>query len=457
MQAIDVLNICQQTTTIIHHKLMDMKKIILLAIATATVLLGLYTGCKKDSSIGASQKQWGTLTADSVRYNTVTHLFTPTGNIKGALQSKAPIEQIYYYLTTVASPDQLVYIDTSFVQGSSKVDFEIPESVFKGLDLEDATGIKVMVRLLNNAAFSGDIGIVPFTPPLPELSGFTDTLQPDLTGGTTPVKGRITAESGLTKILIEDDATGTYTGVDSILDLKGATNYQLDYDYTYRAQASHVRITAFDTYGLSKSVTIFMPVLTYDSYKDIQMSAQGTSSTSSSNCFFMTDGAVIGSCAIEGQEKDLKFLLYCSGSQVLSFYSPSNSTGVAKNYKCDGVSWVQQVADLKDVKFRVLIPGTKATDAVYAAYNSNQMATLDDSFFEGIAAPGSHSAKYDTDEGNASSNVFNLTKAYLIWAQVPEADGSTKNILIRVKSVNIVTDTGAQGLSSMVMDVMMEK
>lgn len=337
------------------------------------------------------------------------------------------------------------------------MDFEIPVSVFKDLDLSEATGIYVAARLGNKATLFGEIGIVPFTPPLPEISGVADTLQPDLTGGTTPVKGSITAKSGLMKVLIEDDATGEFTGVDSIIDLKGITNYQLDYKYTYRPQASHIRITATDSYGLSKSVTIFMPVLTYDSYKDVLMSAQGSSAVSSSNCFFLADGSVIGSCEIDGKENQLDFLLYCSGAQVLSFYSPSNSTGVAKNYKCEGVSWMQNTADLTDVTFRVLLPGTAATDRVYAAYNDNQVESLDEDFFDAIAAPGSHSAKYDADESKASANVFNLTKAYLIWAQVPEADGSSKNLLIRVKTVNIVTDAGAQGLSSMVMDVLMQK
>lgn len=103
-----------------------------------------------------------------------------------------------------------------------------------------------------------------------------------------------------------------------------------------------------------------MPVLSYKVFKDVQMSAQGTSAASSVHCFFMSDGSVIGNCGIDGHEGQLDFLLYCSAAQVLSFYSSSNSTGVAKNYKCSAVSWEQNVTALKDTKFRILVPGSAA-------------------------------------------------------------------------------------------------
>lgn len=68
-----------------------MKKIMLLTFLTATLALGLYTGCKKDQAMNTSADQWGTVTGDSVRYNTITRLFTPEGPLKGPCRLRRPL------------------------------------------------------------------------------------------------------------------------------------------------------------------------------------------------------------------------------------------------------------------------------------------------------------------------------------------------------------------------------
>ncbi|HTN37319.1 MAG TPA: hypothetical protein VL053_09605 [Arachidicoccus sp.] len=55
----------------------------------------------------------------------------------------------------------------------------------------------------------------------------------------------------------------------STIDLMAVKTYDLNYDYTYRSLAAHIRITTIDTNRLSGTISIFMPVLTYNIYKNV--------------------------------------------------------------------------------------------------------------------------------------------------------------------------------------------
>jgi hypothetical protein len=396
------------------------------------------------------------MAGDSLTYNTATRKFMPDSTVIVTLHAPSGVRLVYCYLMRTGAPDAMIYFDTASAGTEKDFTFHIPYAVFRDADMSGVTGVKVMAKLLDNSSFEGIVPITPFTPPLPVLRNFPDTLMPDLAGGKTTVAGEVSSESGLSKIVLEDDYKGDFSPVDSVTGLQGVKDYSLSYNYAYRQYATHLKVIATDIYGLTTSFVITMPVLPYDVWKDVTMMAQGTSSAASPNCFFMESGTLTGTCDISGHEPEINFLTYCNTSPAMYFYSPTNTANVAKNFKCSGTAWAPDVTTMKATRFRVLVPGSAATDAIYAAYNANAITTLDDAFFDGISDPSASSSKFIADESQEGSSVFNLTSAYLIWVRIPVDGGGYKNGLIRVKAVDVNSDSGSQGLSTITFDLMLQ-
>lgn len=396
-----------------------------------------------------------TITTQDFIYNSATRQFTPDTAVSGTVSSPAGVQLIYFYLVRNNRTDSLIYAGTPATESRHDYSFSIPNGAFINTDMREATGIKVMVRHTDNSSYEGNIKLTAFTPPLPVMSNFPATLEPDLSGGITVVTGNIKAESGLQRVDLYDDYQGEFELLHSITDLNNAKDYTLSYDYTYREKATHLKVTATDSYGQVVETIIEMPVLSYNVWKDITMTAQGSSSIASVNSFFSgATGTLFGNCDISGHEKEIDFLTYCSAAFVMTFYSPTNTSGVAKNYKCNGAAWEPDPADMRATRFRVIVPGTADADDLYAKYNSNDIESLEDALFGAIAVPSSSTAKYDANEANQSANTFNLTTASLVWVRVPQADGSFKNGLIKVKAVNVA---GTAGLSTLTFDILMQQ
>lgn len=195
----------------------------------------------------------------------------------------------------------------------------------------------------------------------------------------------------------------------------------------------------------------------YHIQRDVTMMAQGSKSTNTTNCFFLENGTLTGPCNISSNEGELDFIVYCSKSLAIAFYSPANATNIAKNYQCSKEAWSPEISKLKATHFRVLVPGNRKIDAIYAAHKTEDYKQLNDAFFAGISRPSSLSPKYNPDETQASSSQFNTTTANLIWVTIPQKDGSLKNALIAIKSVNIIKEEGNYGLSTITFDIISQK
>lgn len=505
--------------------------------------------CKKDDGV----QQPGTVNAKDFIYNLATKNFYPDTALTAQVTSPGGIKFLYCYLIRSNATDSLIYVGYPKEGNETDYSFSIPAASFPFSSIANVRGVKVMVKQADNSSFEGFVKIDVYDPSKPFLTDFPLSISPDLNGGTTAVTGTVTSESGIAKVDIYDDyqTEGTYVLVQSLTDPAGSKNYSLNYQYTYRKAAQHIKVAATDIFGQTMETVIDMPVdintfkpkfvdfpagitpvltggttrvtgkitsvtglakvdvyddydgsyvlvgsitdlngskdytLNYDYsyrkraqnlkliatdtdnlptelviplnvtymtevYRDVVMSGQ----TGTEGSFFdSSNGTVFGNCEVSGNEEKLDFLIYCSNAGVLSFYSPTNTSSAASNYKCNGTSWSPVTSDLKGTRFRVLVPGTAVYDNVYTLYNAGNIDVLDDNFFTGIQAPGSSSTKFDAAAAPAS-NIFNLTNAYLLWVRIPQADGTNKNCLLRVKEVNI---NASAGLSTIRFDIIVQK
>lgn len=518
----------------------------LLCLFTALVIV---SSCKKDDSSATA-----TFTAEEYIFNKANQSFSPQADLKAQITAPTGIRFVYCYLVRSGATDSLLTVVTPSDQ-PKEYTLNIPSAVFPLNGLSKVTGVKVMVKQTDNSTIAGFINIKYFDPELPQLTDFPTTLTADLDGGTVAIAGNITSMYGLTQVEIYDDykTENTFELVATVDDLNSGKLYALNYGYTYRKAAQHIKLVAKDIYGQSSELIIAMPVdvslfkpkfvnfpvaitpdmngsvavtgnitsltglkrieiyddyqgaytlvstisdlnaslnytLNYDFtyrkrdanikiiavdmdevqseliipltvnyssilYSDVTMTAQ---STGTNTIFFSGTGTTLGNCELNASEAAMAFLFYGTGSGP-AFYSPTNTSSVAGNFKCNNTAWtITNPASLRATRFRVLVPGTTAgIDNVYAQYKANNLDVIDDSFFlteNAIAAPGSSSAKFDAI-ATPTTAIFNLTSAYLIYVRIPDAGGATyKNALIRVKEA-----TSAAGTSTIKFDIYVQK
>lgn len=409
-----------------------MKNFYLIAIIVAGFIL--LNSCKKDKTAANTPD---VLTAKDFTFNTATGQTGPDTALNGELNSTIGIRLIYFYLMRSDKTDSLIYRDTPAQENRNLYHFSIPTKSFSAAKLTKVTGVRVMVKHIDNSSFEGLIKMTAFTPTMPALSDIPASVLPDETGKTL-IKGKASSENGLKLIEFYDDYRGVFEKIDQIELTKNEKTYELSYQYTYRKNAGKIKIIITDNFGLKAESLINIPIKSYVLYKDLTMMAHGTASAPSVSSFFNGEaGSLLGSCNVSGQEQRVDFVTYCTTAMVFSLYSPASATTITKNYKCNTQVWEPDPASLKATKFRVLIPGTADADRVYAAYHANTITALDDQFFAGITAPGSSTAKFDAASANQSANVFNVTTAYLIWIRVPKPDGTFTNQLLSAKAVAI--------------------
>lgn len=395
----------------------------------------LLNSCKKDKNAATDKPD--VLTAKEFTFNTAIGQTGPDTVLNGELNSTIGIRLIYFYLMRSDKTDSLIYRDTPTQESRNLYHFSIPTKSFSAAKLTKVTGIRVMVKHIDNSSFEGLIKMTAFSPPLPTLTGIPVSALPDEMGKVL-IQGKANSENGLKLIEFYDDYKGIFEKADQLFLTKNEKTYALSYPYTYRKNASKIKIVITDSFGLKAEALIHIPVKSYVLYKDQTMMAHGTASAPSASSFFNGEtGTLLGSCNVSGQEQRVDFVTYCTTAAVFSLYSPASATTITKNYKCNTQVWEPDPGSLKATKFRVLIPGSPDTDRIYAAYSANTITALDDQFFEGIPVPGSSTAKFDAATTNQAANIFNTTAAYLIWIRVPKADGTFTNQLLSAKSVVI--------------------
>lgn len=408
--------------------------------------------CKEDSATRPDD----TFTAKEFIYNLATKKMSPDNELNGTIQSEAGIKLVYYYLVRDNASPLLVHTEEPLAEQQHKYDFKVPNSAFADQDMEMVKGLKIMVRHLDNSSSESFVSVSPFTPGRPVMSGFPESVTPDLNGTPSQISGDIIAESGIEKIDIYDDRTalGNFALVDSITGLNGVAEYSLSYAYVFARRANQVKIVVTDGVGVTaESIVNLNVVYPTTTFSDVFMTAH---STGTNTIFIAENGTTLGNCSLNASEANMAFLYYGTGTGP-SFYSPTNTANVAKNFRCDGVSWTISNPDaLRATRFRVLLKGSSdEVDQVYSLVEDNGIDVLDDSFFadRNIAAPTASSARFDSSVA-ASATVFNLTNASLIYVRIPDFAGAAtyKNALIKVKEA-----TSTTGTSTIKFDIIVQK
>lgn len=519
-------------------------KPLLLLFAMGIVIIS----CKKDKTDSGN----ATISAIDYTFNKATKSFTPDTGVKADINSASGIRFVYCYLIRSNATDSLIYVSNNTQDNPKTYTVKIPSKVFPVNNISNITGVKILAKQSDNSSVEGFIKVTYFDPALPAFNGFAASINPNLTGGNTPIAGNVTSDFGLKQVDIYDDykATNSYELVTSITTLNSAKQYALAYNYIYRKASQHIKIVATDIYGQTKELIINMPVdlsafkpiltnfaatitpnltgttavtgtitsvtglkrvdiyddyqgsyvlitsinlnsslnysfnyaytfrrraanfkliavdnddlqtekviplnITYQSkiYRDVFMTAQ---TTGTNTIFFIDNGTTLGNCDLNASEPTMSFLYYATSTGP-TFYAPTNTSGVASNFKCNGVSWViANPANLRATRLRVLVPGTTGIDNIYTQYNSGNLDVIDDAFFtaNSVSIPAGSTARFDAVAA-PTTGIFNTTGAYLIWVRVPDANGTTfKNGLIRAKVA-----TATVGTSTITFDILLQK
>jgi hypothetical protein len=428
--------------------------------AISIIMMGLFA-CKKDKGTSGSTVK-DVVTSQDYVFNLATRNLTPTNSVSVNIKSEVGVRFVYNYLVRTGLSDSLVNITYATADNQKDLTINIPNTAFSVTNMQAASGIRSVIKRIDNSSDESIVKLTSFQPPLPILSNFPVSKLPDANGRILIV-GKATSETGLARIELLDDSTGPFTLITTISNLNGVKSYDLSYDYTYRANTANFRIIAFDTFGIRTEYTIRIPALPYTLYQNVNMGSQGNATeTVLNNHFFISNGTTAGTCQLPLNELNLDFLYYGTGSGG-NFYAPTNIGNVATNYRCNGASafWTPNAANLKATRFRVLVPGDGGViDALYANFNANTIPDLDDTgFFNGIPIPSGNTARF-LPTGTLSTSLFNTTTGYLIWVKVPTIAGPVtpttvfKNCIIRVRDA---VNTATTSLATVRFDIYVQK
>lgn len=405
--------------------------------------------CEKDETKRKGSANVSLQTDDYI-FNIGNKELSPANDVSINIKSDVGVESIYSYLIRDNKADSLLNIFFPGEEDNIKdlnVSFE--KSLFLKPDMTQVKGIKVMVRNLNKAAYEGFVKITPFFPQLPGLSDFSSGEQPD-DNNKVIIEGKASSENGIAKVEILHDATGPYTVVQTFDNLNGVKNYNVNYTYTHDPEANNVQIILYDNEGYTTSHVVKILTVPYILRKDIVMNAQGDATTNSVSSWVndMT-WSTLGSCDLHALSKNnadvlkdyqrIAFLFYGTSS-LATFYAPSGAGNIAKNYICGSAEWgvpTTDVSAFKATRFRSIVRSQNAaTAALYSNIESENITTLDNTFFTGITAPSSTQARYVAEPADNVANDFNTTTRNLVWVKVPKENGGEVNVILRIKEVS---------------------
>lgn len=256
-----------------------------------------------------------------------------------------------------------------------------------------------------------------------------------VTSGTT-FTGKITSVTGLKKIDIYDDQSGTYTLISTKENLGAATDYNFSDTYTLRMRASNIKIVVEDLDGVQAELVIPIDI-TYGSvlYRDVEMNAQSAGTKTA----LLRNGTAIGNCALNANEANIMFV-FGFQSSTLAFLNPKQPGSFLTNLKCNGnAGWsISDPNVILNTQFRVLIKDTApvaAINNIYTLLENNEIDDLSDSFFTGISAPASNTPRLSNAANPVSASYFNYTNASILYVKITDPITLVvKNALIHVKS-----------------------
>ena len=506
-----------------------MKKI-LKPLLLCCLAMAIIAGCKKNefSDVGD-----GTVEAKEYTFNRATKIFDLGSELKSNIAAAEGVKFVYCYLQRSDKPDSLIHVTDNKGVILPTYELVIPITAFPVNSMSTVKGVKILVKQGNNSSLEGFVPIKYFDPALPQFSAFSASINADLNGNPTAIVGTIKSEYGIKQVDILDDfqTENTYVLVSSITGIANVKQYALNYAYSYRKAAQHIKVRATDIYNQTSELIINMPVdvsifkpkfnnfpasiattassvagqitsvtglkkvdiyddrsgtyqllgsvanlngvktynytgayayamraehvkiiavdtedlqseliipinATYQSkvYRDVVMNAQ---TTGTATIFFDTDGTTKGNCELNASELSMAFLFYATSSGP-TFYAPTNTTNIASNFRCNGVSWVlsRPAADMRATRFRVLLQSVTAEKLVYDDLAAGKVDDLVGRL--GALTISSSGPRYDAAAAPTSAIFNTTTGSNLIAVKIPDVGSAAtfKLALIHVKEAN---------------------
>lgn len=382
---------------------------------------------------------------------TLTPSLTGTTAVTGKAVSETGITKIYFYDNSTGN---FVVIDSVTANGSKDVTINYNYTYTAGAGQLKATAVDIyglkadkVIQFVN----------IPFKP---VITFDTDTLRTALPDGKPAISGTLKSYTSLasTEAYIVTAGGETLHGtVTPVLVGNTATEYNYTFSVTgfpFAENVKECKLVAKDGTNNSNAGSVPVKILPYYRWNNITMMSQGVAGTNSPSCFFIGELATptLSACEVVNDATNhakVDFAIFTNSALNLAFNNPANiSASTISTFKCNGTSWTPATptaSTLKKTLFRVLGTGVAET-GIYNKYNNNTITELGDAFFTGVSAPSANAP---------NTTTFNNTS--LIWARVtPAGGGTTKNILIKVQSTDIVVSPN-QGTSTITIDIMKER
>lgn len=381
----------------------------------------------------------------------LTPSLTGTTLIPGKAASETGISKIYFYDNSTGNFEVIDSVDAN---GSKDVAINYNYAYTAGAGQLKITVVDIYGLKADKVIQFVDI---PFKP---VITFNTDTLRTALPDGKPAIGGTLKSYTALAAVEAYIVTTGGETlhgTVIPVLVSNTATEYNYTFDvagFPFAEDVKECKLVANDGSSSSNAGSVPVKVLPYYRWNNITMMSQGTSSVNSTSCFLIGEPAMpaLGACEVVNDASThakIDFAIFTNSALNLAFNNPANiSASTISTFRCNGVSWTPATptaSTLKKTLFRVLGTGVAET-GIYNKYNNNTITDLGDAFFAGVSAPTANAP---------NTTTFDNTK--LIWAKTTQAGGGiTKNILIKVKSTDIVVSPN-QGTSTITIDILKEK
>lgn len=382
---------------------------------------------------------------------TMTPALTGTTAVTGKASSETGISKIYFYDNSTGN---FAAVDSINASGSKDVTINYNYTYASGagqlkITAVDIYGLKAdkIIQFVN----------IPFKP---VISFDADTLRAALPDGKPAVSGTLKSYAALSTVEAYVVTTGGETLQGTVTPvLVGNTANEYNYTFSiagfpFADDVKECKLVAKDGTNSSNAGTVPVKILPYYRWNNITLMAQGTATVNSPSCFFLGEPATpfLSACEVVNDASNhakVDFAIFTNSTGNLAFNNPANiSAATLTAFKCSGTVWAPATPtanNLKKTVFRVLGTGVAET-GIYNKYNNNTITELGDAFFTGVSAPNAN-----------APNQTTYTTASLIWAKMtPAGGGTTKNILIKVQSLNIVASPN-QGTSTITVDIMKEK
>jgi hypothetical protein len=383
-----------------------MKKIInilLLCCLAVTIIIG----CKKNEFSDVGE---GTVNAQEYTFNRATKTFDLGDELKSDIAAAEGIKFVYCYLVRSNKTDSLIHVTDNKGAITPTYQLAIPISAFPVNNMSAVKGVKVLVKQGNNSSLEGFITIKYFDPTVPQFNTFPTAITADLNGGPTAITGNITSDYGIKQVDILDDfqTENVYVLVNSITGINNLKQYALNYAYTYRKAAQHIKVRATDIYNQTSEIIVNMPVdVAIFKPKFLNFAASITPNAS-------------GATAVNGQITSVTGLkrvdIYDDRNGTYQLLGSTTNLNGAKNYTYNGsynyamrAERVKLVAvDIEDLQSEIIIPlNVTYFSKVYRDVTMTAQTT------------GTNTIFFDTDgttKGNCELNASELTMAFLFYA-----------------------------------------